>query len=482
MIMMRTTKFIWATSVVALTLIMLLVVYTSTQTFSIQLRFNITPLVSSTNQVKEINRNDIMEEEKFITFLPHSGLHNQRIELINSIVLAKALNRTLILPHINIGKAIPWRPTPLSELRLSECTNSSKRLINSICRDFNKYTPVSVEAIFDLSAAYSAGVRIIQRDSMSQSYFRDTWSIPNEDIYRVKDVTRYSYRIYDSKNNQNDLRNFDHRIDLEDLHHRNEKLILFGSLHYTMRLALEEGSYLKWLTENLRKEISISHPIVIRQALRIVSILGGPDAFVGVHLRQGDGYFKALMDDTLNTLRSTLEQINLTPDQILQNPVTVTTPTPQTLTAEDEEKLAILKSLHEVKSANKMNLLSQCVAWHKADNHPRLRLIYMATDTPQPRTKLKALYNEFPCIFTLSDFPDIVESTLAMPPLLTGNQKLDDEMMKYGTQISSLLFPLIDAEVASHGSSFIGTRRSTFSQYINYRYIRFKAIYNNRII
>ncbi|KAI9474008.1 MAG: hypothetical protein EXX96DRAFT_580196 [Benjaminiella poitrasii] len=476
--MLHSPKFIWAVCLATFALTMFLVAYTSTQTFNVQLRFNITPINSTTTQshtgLTKINKEK--GEEKFITFLPHSGLHNQRIGLINAMILAKALNRTLILPQINIGKAIGWKPSLLSEARFSECTIQNKRRSDALCKGFNKYVPVSVESIFDLSALHDAGVRTIQRDDMSQSYFQDVWSIPDEEVYRVEDLTRFSYRIYDSKKNQDSMRSFEYRIDMDDLREMDEKVIVFGSLHYTMRLALEDP-YLVWFAQHLRKEISISHPVVIRQALRIIPLLGGPDKFVGVHLRQGDGYFKALMDETLNTLRLTLEQTDLSPDQILQlqqNPDFSTSP--RALSPEDQNKLT---ELHAISSADKMQLLSQCVAWHKPDNHPRLRLIYMATDTPSPRTTLKELYDEFPCIFTLSDFPEVIESTLTMSPMLTGNARVDDEMMEYGTKISPLLFPMIDAEIASHGSTFIGTRKSTFSQYINHRYTRFKSIYNN---
>src|ERR1044072_8431222 len=41
-----------------------------------------------------------VEDEKFLTYLPHSQFHNQLIELKNAIVLAYLTNRTLIVPSI----------------------------------------------------------------------------------------------------------------------------------------------------------------------------------------------------------------------------------------------------------------------------------------------------------------------------------------------------------------------------------------------
>jgi hypothetical protein len=218
---------------------------------------------------------------------------------------------------------------------------------------------------------------------------------------------------------------------------------------------------------------------VIKQALSVLPLLGGPDKFVGVHLRQGDGFFKALMDETLNTLRATLEQSSLEPVDIADQTTTPPTYVTRPLTMEEEIRIAKLKEIDQANPSGKIPLLNQCVQWHSEENHPRLRLIFMATDTRQPRITLKELYDEFPCIFTLSDFPSIIEGTLNMSPMLTGNKRIDDETSQLGSRISSLLLPMIDAEIASHGSSFIGTRKSTFSQYINHRYTRFQAMYHS---
>lgn len=468
--MLRSPKFVWATCLAAFVLTMFLVIYTTTQTMSIQLRFSITPTTTTTTTTT-IEKKD----EKYLTFMPHSGLHNQRIGLINALILAKALDRTLLLPDMNIGHAVWWRPTPLADYRLGECP-SIKQRSNPKCHDFTKYVPVSVETIFDLSAAHAVGIRTMQRSSMSQTYFNDVFGAQEEDIYHLDDNSRTSYRIYDSRDNMDNIRTFGYRLELDDLRQRDEKFMVFGSLHYTLRLALQDPK-LTWLANYLREETSISHPLVIKQALSVLPLLGGPDKFVGVHLRQGDGFFKDLMEETVNTLRATLEQSNLEPELITEQFTTQAFVTRAT-TTEDETKLNKLKEIDEANPIDKMPLLNQCVKWHSEDNHPRLRLIFMATDTRLPRTTLKDLYDEFPCIFTLSDFPGVIESTLTSAPMLTGNQVLDDEVTQLGASISPLLLPMIDAEIASHGSSFIGTRKSTFSQYINHRYNRFQSMYH----
>ncbi|KAG0345721.1 hypothetical protein BG004_003203 [Podila humilis] len=56
--------------------------------------------------------------EKFITFLPHSGFHNQRSELENALLLARLLNRTLIMPKVYLGPPMPWLSWKLLHSRL----------------------------------------------------------------------------------------------------------------------------------------------------------------------------------------------------------------------------------------------------------------------------------------------------------------------------------------------------------------------------
>lgn len=48
----------------------------------------------------------------YLTYLPHSGFHNQRISLENAFVLAVLLNRTLIIPPVRLSSnPIPYLPT-----------------------------------------------------------------------------------------------------------------------------------------------------------------------------------------------------------------------------------------------------------------------------------------------------------------------------------------------------------------------------------
>lgn len=42
---------------------------------------------------------------KFLSYVPHSGFHNQRIELENALTLSRLLNRTLLISNFRLGLA-----------------------------------------------------------------------------------------------------------------------------------------------------------------------------------------------------------------------------------------------------------------------------------------------------------------------------------------------------------------------------------------
>lgn len=50
------------------------------------------------------------KEERFLSYLPHSGYHNQRSELANALSLAKMLDRTLLVPPVWIGWPSTTKP------------------------------------------------------------------------------------------------------------------------------------------------------------------------------------------------------------------------------------------------------------------------------------------------------------------------------------------------------------------------------------
>ncbi|KAI9284917.1 hypothetical protein BC943DRAFT_324997 [Umbelopsis sp. AD052] len=397
------------------------------------------------------------DDEKFMTFYPHSGLHNQRLSLINAALIAKSLNRTLIIPEVNIAIATYWKDSSDLPHKLDACPElvaahrkMEKELgervhLPSECFDYRKYVPISFDDVLDLSPLTNIGVRYTMRNNMHHAYFQGTpLNIPYDQtnrtmVYEIPDFERYSYRIYYSEHDTQPLQNFERRLDLIDLQRRSEKLMIFNSLFGSNRLALDTDS-----TETkkyLQQSIKIAHPVVDSRADKVIARLGGERQYISAHIRSGDGMFKEHIDDTIDQIA---KKLSLAAD--MENDTT------------DDDTWQELRKLQLAKTPSSLaTLLERCVQLQP--QRGKVTTLFMATDSHKPREdpNMWALFDQFVCAFTLSDFPDIIPSINVKSPR-------DNH-----TDISSLLIPLVDASIASGGSDFVGTPKSTFSGYVKSR-------------
>ena len=101
--------------------------------------------------------------EKFLSYLPHSGFHNQRIELENALLLAAYLNRTLLVPPVYLASpAMPWlRYEKLHERLLFQTKNgldhcvtldASDMPLPSECLNNFRWTNVPWSFFYDMKA------------------------------------------------------------------------------------------------------------------------------------------------------------------------------------------------------------------------------------------------------------------------------------------------------------------------------------------
>ncbi|ORZ16357.1 hypothetical protein BCR42DRAFT_451318 [Absidia repens] len=432
--------------------------------------------------------------EKFITYLPHSGLHNQRVALINSVILAKALNRTLIMPELNLGTGTYWRPSTYLPYRLDECgdfhaalrrkTEDGKPWWSPDCFDYRNYLPMAVDSIFDLTAVHQMGVKTIQRRDMQLDYFERYWSVPLDDrntslVYQVKDNIRYSYQIVDDPSIDKSTK-FPERYTLQQLAQQQYPFMMFNSLFGSDRLALRSSQWIQ-TRDHLRKEMGVRQPWVVNRSRDIITRLGGPGSYISVHIRMGDGIFKEVMEETMERVRQKLNQL----EQQQQE---------EDMIGDDDENdassaatIAYIQSLQEQPEQR----LAACLRLQQHPHPRRLALIYMTTDASSPRSILPHLFDEFVCLFTLGDFKDIVDDTLALQPALMDhrhqshhNQEGEEQSIINASlpppiAKGKIFIPLIDAEVAAQGSLFVPTARSTFSAYIGFRNKRFHHMKNS---
>ncbi|KAK4518625.1 uncharacterized protein ATC70_008845 [Mucor velutinosus] len=391
------------------------------------------------------------DSPKYITYLPHSGLHNQRISLINAMTIAHALNRTLLMPELNIGSATFWAESNELAKQLELCPmyirqNKKEAGRRLRCHAYRKYKPLPVESIFDLSSAHALNIHTEQRFDMSRDYIHRHASAHqlNETVYSVQDPFRYSYQIHDHDPN---LYAFDHEdmndkylehIDLNELRARPETYLVFGSLFGTSRLQLHEPEML-WLREYLHRTTGLNHPKIKQSSQKIIQALG--DRYTSVHLRQGDGIFQKMAAETIAQVESAL----------LSN-LTVVHGNNNLNNRQVMQRLKSITSVHE--------RLKQCQSVQDVLQNPQLEMIYLATDAANPQQEFPHMFDRYPCLFTLSDFYNA--------KILLQRKRHD--------KIDSLLPPMIDAEIASHANLFIGTPKSTYSAYVRYRNQHYRVL------
>ncbi|KAF9977346.1 hypothetical protein BGZ73_006215, partial [Actinomortierella ambigua] len=179
-----------------------------------------------------------LEGEKFLAYFPHSGFHNQRITLENTLRLAAYLNRTLLLPPLYLSKfkeGLVWKPPPVLEHQwvarnrsgVEYCRNYdptdgkpalTKSQISHLppeekvrynqCYFYHAWTVVPWTYFFDIPkvianvvgvGGQTEPIRVFDRPNMTIPWLVEHLKIKDvkEEIFFFEDATRYHYKIMD---------------------------------------------------------------------------------------------------------------------------------------------------------------------------------------------------------------------------------------------------------------------------------------------
>ncbi|OZJ02260.1 hypothetical protein BZG36_04699 [Bifiguratus adelaidae] len=435
----------------------------------------------------------ISPTDKFLAYLPHSGFHNQRIELENALLLANYLDRILLLPDIFLGPAMPWlkfdklyeRLLLQTKRGLEHCFNiPSDSPLPTECLNFFTWTTLPWSFLYDLDALRSK-IRIIPRDDVSDEWMYANLGITEGNVEYLRDVTPFDFRVFDDPTSTTLIGKYKERVDLQFLQQKQARVLQFGSLFGTNRVLAQTPEH-NDLLKFIRETMIFNNPVLLNIADKIAELLGGNGTYLGVHLRVGDGNFAVdaniNVDDIYHTL---VDQItDLSADEIdfweggthnrdrqknleyeVKRIQRQTIPgfggivNPETATAAQGkglEKRAPLTTDRSLQLVPRPDNTEQCLGPFNDRTKKFTTRIYIGTDAPRPRKNplLFKFFNTFPCIFTLDDFFDELE------PL----NYLVNEVDK--VPLESSLIPLVDAMVAAKGFAFLGTPASTFSTYI----------------
>lgn len=235
----------------------------------------------------------IKDNEKYLTYLPHSGFNNQRIEMENALMLSFLLNRTLLLPKANIYKPISWKIFDVLNIKLNK-------------QDTSKL--YSWDIFFNMSLIKSH-IEIIEVEKSNDIYKYVNYK---DDILIIKDKYKYDYKIVNKNENQLDNK-YNNSINIEDLSRIDKKILHFGSLFGSTRIS---NKVINKEIQNIIKNTTILYNKELNKITKYI-IDKIDNKYFSIHIRIGDSVYKKNKKKTIKKSIELLEKQNITKNDIL---------------------------------------------------------------------------------------------------------------------------------------------------------------------
>ncbi|KAG2130243.1 hypothetical protein DEU56DRAFT_902726 [Suillus clintonianus] len=432
------------------------------------------------NPPAHININSHDPQTKYLSYLPHSGLHNQRIALENALILAKLLNRTLLVPFLRLGKPIRYVSfhklqrflTLGSKTGLEHCPLVPISTPTPLeCLGYEEWSFIPWDQIVDLHLlGDKLGVNMIQWDGspaaewmkMSKLNTNTNTTILDRDTLTLQDVGPYDFRFLDTLDDVSPIRDkYLRSIYIPALAQAPERLLQIGTLFGSSRLKLR-GAASKTVRRDVRRGMAFTNSDLSRVADTIHEALGG--VYIGAHLRVGDGQFEEL--GALNARLVWWKLVHLVCGLDLEetlaleqqiNPFAIDEDLDPPLLHPDMPSLRVphppLPPLpHMFKHRERCRAPLHTSAELQKLNAP----LFIATDSPNPAADpLFSIYMKtFPCIFFLSDFAS------RLTPLDALTNPYDQVPLK------GFLIPVLDAMVLAGAREVVVTDGSTFGAFV----------------
>ncbi|KAJ7251848.1 hypothetical protein B0H12DRAFT_636360 [Mycena haematopus] len=399
--------------------------------------------------------------EKFLSYLPHSGLHNQRIALENAIVLGALTNRTVLVPPIRLGSK-PLRYVNSDSLRqdlaisdktgLRHCSRIRSHFLPPDCFDYFDYTHISSAWLFNLTAIAASSPLVFLEDLPSPILH-----LPRSDIFTLRDMTPYHHRFIDTAHNSSSK--YTESIYIPDLAQYPHRLIEIGTLFGSSRLRLRDKSN-KMLRTRVRQCMEFSTPQLVDIADAIGQAIGVP--YVGAHIRLGDGPFKGNRERILRQvwwkLVRDILHFNVSEALHLERTFLSSLPLLAPPSFEPSTSPPLFNDSRLRPPLFDSSARLRCRGHRHTSSHlAHLNVpLFISTDMKSAARDplFSGFLRTFPCAFFLSDFAVHL-------------QRLKSLQNGYdGTAMMPFLLPLLDAMVVGRAWVVAGTDGSTFSQFI----------------
>ncbi|KAF8937271.1 hypothetical protein EDD21DRAFT_375758 [Dissophora ornata] len=433
------------------------------------------------------------DQELFLGYIPHSGFHNQRIELQNALRLATYLNRTLLLPPLysftkfmDIGWGRPsvllkwWSeltrehsqscrnldPTQLAPITLDEYHFMTPKEREQDCRVYHSWTLTPWTYVFNIPkviqgvvgiGGQTEPIRVFDRSNVTIAWMAEHLGITDLDkeVYWLNSTSRWDFQILDDSvadyrlNSSPNLRSYDQELLLSDLKARPERVIHFGTFFGSDRVKASSQAHVE-LQQYIEASLNIWNQKIFDATelvgaqidkWRILTARAAP-GFLGAHIRVENKQFVGDAGQNLELLALWLRNMTNLPSINITSPIQHSAPA----------QAQLPPNTTEPQQQEPPTFLERCMG-----QPPESPLLYVATDVHHPRLSpvFADFLNEFPCTMILSDFPESAQfldrirnpvDNIRMLPFLTA---------------------LLDANLVAHGRQFHGTEGSTFSQYIS---------------
>jgi hypothetical protein len=435
--------------------------------------------------------------EKFLAYSPHSGYHNQRSSLENALTLAYMLNRTLLLPPVWLGHAIPYIAYDKLQRRLDiadkegldRCNEmgegGSQDYVPRECEGFWDWTRVSWGFMVDLRQVEKV-VRLRDRWNLTREWMEDELGIGEGDRYEVRDDRMYQYRYYDDEDDGESLAKYENKVVVSQLEEasRDYKLVQMGSLFGTSRVRTTREDNFD-ARSVFRKSMVFKNDLLDRITTTIRDRLGGD--YYGLHLRVGDGVFQKGAEGNMASIWRELCEVKMkvAPDvcaSIVSTNATITRQ-PRRIgrrslsTKQSNSRPQRPGAYHHPPLPPPIHVTSRSNSPLDSSLSCRRPLhidpsflpfntpLFIATDSKMPASDshLALFLRAFPCTFFLNDFS-------SLSPLNTAIVTEMDELRAWRgsgdkVPLAQFHYPQLDASIAAWGRVLIGTPGSTYSSF-----------------
>lgn len=410
--------------------------------------------------------------ERYLAYLPHSGFHNQRIAFENALVLARILNRTLLVPPARLGKDLVsyHRFDDLQHLlirsgkqALHHCSVALHTRPPSECWGYFDYTHVSWDWLFDLSSI-AAEQPLFHREACTYPWLESP--PPDADTLRLKDQTAYDFRFVDYTPQLDAGAHPRYHIayPISTLAASSAQLIQLGTLFGSARLHLTKTGNLAART-TIRERLGFANPHLETASTAAVNALGGKDTFLAAHVRLSDGPFRALREQTVRSVwyrlvacalrgaNASTSSEDIYELERLLVPTSAVVPPPRVPLVQSVSLAAMrlpratMVGGRRLICAGKQHMAPELVSL----NVP----LFVATDV-EDGLALAPLRATFPCTILLRDLADVPEVRM-LDRLVSGED---------GVPLAPFLAPLLDAAIMGRAWAVVGTEGSTFSTYV----------------